>query len=151
MKLCSLFSLKDALINIHLPKDQFSLEEAKRRLLFDELLLLQLKFLIKKNDRKSIIFNERFKERKSYLKEFLNSIPFCLTKSQIKVLEEIKSDLKGSNPMSRLLQGDVGSGKTIVAIASLIYTVENGFQGALMVPTEVLAVQHFQNLVVPYN
>jgi len=143
----SLFSLKEALINIHLPKDQFSLEEAKKRLLFDELLLLQLKFLIKKNDRKSIVFNEKFKERKSYLKEFLNNIPFCLTKSQIKVLEEIKSDLKGSNPMSRLLQGDVGSGKTIVAIASLIYTVENGFQGALMVPTEVLAVQHFQNLV----
>ncbi len=143
----TLFSLKEALINIHLPKNQLCLEESKRRLLFDELLLLQLKFLIKKNKRKSIKFKETIRGEESLLKEFLDNIPFCLTKSQIKVLEEIKFDLKGPNPMSRLLQGDVGSGKTIVAIASLLYIVENGFQGAFMVPTEVLAVQHFQNLI----
>ena len=143
----SLFSINKALINIHLPKDQISLEESKRRILFDELLLLQLKFLIKKNRRKSIVLKDNIKQKKSYLKEFLMNIPFMLTKSQIKVLEEIKIDLKGSNPMSRLLQGDVGSGKTIVAIASLLYMVENGFQGAIMVPTEVLAVQHYQNLI----
>ncbi len=146
-----LFSIKEALINIHLPKNQSSLAEAKRRLLFDELLLLQLKFLIKKNNRKSIVLKENLCASKSYLKQFLNNIPFCLTKSQIKVLEEIKVDLKSCNPMSRLLQGDVGSGKTIVAIAALIFIVERGFQGALMVPTEVLAVQHFQNLLKNLN
>ena len=143
----SLLSIKDALINIHLPKNNFSLEEAKKRLLFDELLLLQLKFLIKKNNRKAIVLKENSHEKKSYLKEYLNNIPFSLTNSQIKVLEEIKVDLEGPNPMSRLLQGDVGSGKTVVAIASLLYIVEKGLQGALMVPTEVLAVQHYQNLV----
>tara|TARA_Y100001968_G_scaffold327408_1_gene372413 strand:+ start:11656 stop:14124 length:2469 start_codon:yes stop_codon:yes gene_type:complete len=143
----SLFSINEALINIHLPKDQFSLKESKKRLLFDELLLLQIKFLIKKNKRQSIVLRDHIKEKKSYLKQFLNNIPFCLTKSQIRVLEEIKVDLKGSSPMSRLLQGDVGSGKTIVAIASLLFIVENGFQGAIMVPTEVLAVQHYQNLI----
>ena len=147
MEALSLLSIKEALINIHLPKNQLYLEEAKRRLLFDELLLLQLKFLIKRNNRRAIVLKENPHEKKSYLKEFLNNIPFCLTNSQIKVLEEIKVDLEGSNPMSRLLQGDVGSGKTIVAIASLLYIVEKGFQGALMVPTEVLAVQHYQNLI----
>ncbi len=147
IKSLGLFSVKEALINIHLPKNQNSLDESKRRLLFDELLLLQIKFLIKKNDRKSIVLNEKVNKNKSYLKQFLSNIPFCLTNSQIKVLDEIKNDLQGSNPMSRLLQGDVGSGKTIVAIASLLYIVENGYQGALMVPTEVLAVQHYQNLI----
>jgi len=151
VKSLTLMSIKEALINIHLPKNNSSLEAAKSRLLFDELLLLQLKFLIKKNNRKSIVMKENLNERKSYLKQFMNNIPFCLTKSQIKVLEEIKLDLTSTNPMSRLLQGDVGSGKTIVAIASLIYIVENGFQGALMVPTEVLAVQHYQNLVKNLN
>ena len=143
----SLFPISEALINLHLPKDKISLDKSKRRILFDELLLLQLKFLIKKNKRQSIIIKNNLKTNKSYLENFLKNIPFCLTKSQIKVLEEIKVDLKSSNPMSRLLQGDVGSGKTIVAIASLLYIVENGFQGAIMVPTEVLAVQHYQNLI----
>ncbi len=147
IKALSLCSINEALINLHLPKDKSLLDLSKRRILFDELLLLQLKFLIKKNKRQSISIQNDFKKNKSYLEDFLKNIPFSLTKSQMKVLKEIKDDLKGSNPMSRLLQGDVGSGKTIVAIASLLYIVENGLQGAIMVPTEVLAVQHYQNLI----
>ncbi|MDC3234226.1 ATP-dependent DNA helicase RecG, partial [Prochlorococcus sp. AH-716-A06] len=80
-------------------------------------------------------------------KDFLNKVPFQLTKSQEKVLDEIKSDLSDLTPMSRLLQGDVGSGKTIIAIASLLIELEKDQQGALMVPTEVLASQHYKNLI----
>ncbi len=148
LKSLSLFSLKDSLINIHLPRSQSSLNEAKRRLLFDELLLLQLKFLQKRKNRELIVYRNKInKKEKSLLTDYLLKIPFELTLSQKKVLEEIKLDISNPNPMSRLLQGDVGSGKTIIAIASLLIIVERGFQGALMVPTEVLATQHYKNLV----
>ena len=143
----SLLTIKEALINIHLPANQLALEESKRRLLFDELFLLQLKFLIKKNKNKTNLISKTLNKKASYLKDFFQNLPFDLTESQRKVFEEIKDDLKGSTPMSRLLQGDVGSGKTIIAIASLLYIVEKGFQGALMVPTEVLAIQHYQILI----
>ena len=148
LKSLSLFSLKDSLINIHFPRSQSSLNEAKRRLLFDELLLLQLKFLQKRKNRELIVYRNKINEKeKSLLTDYLLKIPFELTLSQKKVLEEIKLDIANPSPMSRLLQGDVGSGKTIIAIASLLIIVERGFQGALMVPTEVLATQHYKNLV----
>ena len=143
----SLFSLSEALKNIHFPSSQISLIESKKRLLFDELLLLQIKFLLKKNKRNKLLVSSNFYLKRTLLDKYLNSLPFKLTKSQNNVLEEIKIDLSGQNPMSRLLQGDVGSGKTIIAIASLLYIVERGNQGAFMVPTEVLAEQHYQNLL----
>ena len=148
----SLLSISDSLINIHLPSSKVVLDEAKKRLVFDELLLLQLKFLLKRNNRKKIFLNKNNNHiNKSMLDYYFKQIPFKLTKSQIKVFNEIRIDLMGNNPMSRLLQGDVGSGKTIIAIASLVFIVERGFQGAIMVPTEVLAEQHYKNLIKSLN
>ena len=143
----SLLSISDSLINIHLPTSQNALVESKKRLVFDELYQLQLKFLLRKRKIKTKIVPKKFNRKKFLLEKFLNNLPFELTKSQIIVLNEIKQDLDCPNPMSRLLQGDVGSGKTIIAIASLLLVLEENLQGAFMVPTEVLAQQHYKNLI----
>ena len=142
----SLLSKSDSLINIHLPSNQQALIDSKKRLLFDELFLLQLKFLLRKRKAKNIV-TKKFLQKKFLLKDFLNAFPFKLTRSQEKVLNEIKQDLSSSTAMSRLLQGDVGSGKTIIAIASILIVLEKDLQGAIMVPTEVLAEQHYKNLL----
>ena len=143
----SLVSKSDSLINIHLPINQNALIESKKRLVFDELFLLQMKFLLRKRKNNKKLTIQKSIKKNFLLKDFLNKVPFQLTKSQEKVLDEIKSDLSGLTPMSRLLQGDVGSGKTIIAIASLLIELEKDQQGALMVPTEVLASQHYKNLI----
>ena len=143
----SLVSKSDSLINIHLPINQNSLIESKKRLVFDELFLLQIKFLLRKRKNNKKLTIQKSIKKNFLLKDFLNKVPFQLTKSQEKVLDEIKSDLSDLTPMSRLLQGDVGSGKTIIAIASLLIELEKDQQGALMVPTEVLASQHYKNLI----
>jgi len=147
----SLLSKGESLINIHLPPTQQALIESKKRLVFDELYLLQLKFLLRKRKRNKNIVAKNLPQKKSLLKEFLNTFPFELTNSQVKVLNEIKKDLSHPLPMSRLLQGDVGSGKTIIAIASLLIVIEKNLQGAFMVPTEVLAEQHYKNLLKYLN
>ena len=147
----SLLSKGESLINIHLPPTQQALIESKKRLVFDELYLLQLKFLLRKRKRNKNIVAKNFPQKKSLLKEFLNTFPFELTNAQVKVLNEIKKDLSHPLPMSRLLQGDVGSGKTIIAIASLLIVIEKNLQGAFMVPTEVLAEQHYKNLLKYLN
>ena len=143
----SLVSKSDSLINIHLPVNQNALIESKKRLVFDELFLLQMKFLLRKRKNNKKLTIQKSIKKNFLLKDFLNKVPFQLTKSQEKVLDEIKSDLSDLTPMSRLLQGDVGSGKTIIAIASLLIELEKDQQGALMVPTEVLASQHYKNLI----
>jgi len=143
----SLVSKSDSLINIHLPINQNALIESKKRLVFDELFLLQMKFLLRKRKNNKKLNIQKSIKKNFLLKDFLNKVPFQLTKSQEKVLDEIKSDLSDLTPMSRLLQGDVGSGKTIIAIASLLIELEKDHQGALMVPTEVLASQHYKNLI----
>ena len=143
----SLVSKSDSLINIHLPINQNALIESKKRLVFDELFLLQMKFLLRKRKNNKKLTIQKSIKNNFLLKDFLNKVPFQLTKSQEKVLDEIKSDLSDLTPMSRLLQGDVGSGKTIIAIASLLIELEKDQQGALMVPTEVLASQHYKNLI----
>ncbi len=147
----SLVSKSDSLINIHLPINQNALIESKKRLVFDELFLLQMKFLLRKRKNNKKLTIQKSIKKNFLLKDFLNKIPFQLTKSQEKVLDEIKSDLSDLTPMSRLLQGDVGSGKTIIAIASLLIELEKDQQGALMVPTEVLASQHYKNLIQYLN
>ncbi|KGF89716.1 MULTISPECIES: ATP-dependent DNA helicase RecG [Prochlorococcus] len=147
----SLLSKGESLINIHLPPTQEALIKSKKRLVFDELFLLQIKFLLRKKKANQNILAKELPQKKSLLKEFLNSFPFELTKSQVKVLEEIKNDLLTPVPMSRLLQGDVGSGKTIIAIASLLIVIEKNSQGAFMAPTEVLAEQHYKNLLKYLN
>ena len=106
-----------------------------------------MKFLLKKRKNNKKLTIQKSIKKNFLLKDFLNKVPFQLTKSQEKVLDEIKSDLSDLTPMSRLLQGDVGSGKTIIAIASLLIELEKDQQGALMVPTEVLASQHYKNLI----
>ncbi len=143
----SLVSKSDSLINIHLPINQNALIESKKRLVFDELFLLQMKFLLRKRKNNKKLTIQKSIKKNFLLKDFLNKVPFQLTKSQKKVLDEIKYDLSDLTPMSRLLQGDVGSGKTIIAIASLLIELEKEQQGALMVPTEVLAAQHYKNLI----
>ena len=143
----SLLSLSESLVNIHLPVSNEYLQLSKKRLVFDELLLLQLNFLIKRRNRNKKIVKSNNSFKKLLLDSFLEKLPFKLTDSQIKVLEEIKLDLNGINPMSRLLQGDVGSGKTIIAISSLLIMIEKGYQCAFMVPTEVLAEQHYKSII----
>ncbi len=147
LKSLSLVSKSDSLINIHLPINQNALIESKKRLVFDELFLLQMKFLLRKRKNNKKLSIQKSIKKNFLLKDFLNKVPFQLTKSQKKVLDEIKYDLSDLTPMSRLLQGDVGSGKTIIAIASLLIELEKDQQGAFMVPTEVLASQHYKNLI----
>jgi ATP-dependent DNA helicase RecG len=138
----NLISLDKALYNLHFPENKSLLSKARERLSFDELFYLQLFLALKRQkarERKGISF-----EIKSNLeKEFLSALPFDLTSSQKKVLSEIEQDMSESYPMNRLLQGDVGSGKTVVAVAAMLISVSNKFNVAFMVPTEVLAYQHY--------
>ena len=139
---------KQAIFDIHKPKDSESLRLAKRRLVFDEFFLFQLSILLRRyehrnRDAPSLSFSC---DQDDLVRKFISLLPFKLTKAQQRVLFEIKSDIELTQPMSRLIQGDVGSGKTVVATAALLYAVQAGWQGALMAPTEVLAYQHFTNL-----
>ncbi|MHC1683240.1 MAG: ATP-dependent DNA helicase RecG [Clostridiaceae bacterium] len=142
-KLCS---LDFAIRNIHLPKDSNCLKSAIRRLKFQELFTYSLKLLLLKNyineNKSGIAF--KISEELKTLKELL---PFELTGAQSNALREILLDQKKSAPMNRLLQGDVGSGKTIVAIVSLFNVVKNGYQGCIIAPTEILATQHYYEFV----
>ncbi len=144
----NLVNRSDAMIGIHRPRNKDNLQEARRRLVFDEFLLLQLGLLKRRLEMRSVsapvLINLNTSQGLSG--KFLNLLPFSLTTAQDRVLCQIKSDLAKSQPMSRLVQGDVGSGKTVVAIASLLEAVQAGWQGAFMAPTEVLAEQHYQTL-----
>ena len=141
----NLCDIKFAIKNIHFPKDYNSYKIAKERLIFDEFFLLQMALkLIKKNNiekSKGYIFN-KFSE----VGEFIEKLPFKLTKAQSNVINEIIEDFKSGKPMNRLIQGDVGSGKTIIATIALLIASLNGYQGAMMAPTEILANQHYSSL-----
>ena len=144
----SLPTINKALNDIHCPHDKASLSTARRRLVFDEFFVFQLSLLLRRN----IIRSHSSPplslsgNRNGLVGSFLNTLPFGLTNAQKRVLNEIESDLNKKEPMSRLVQGDVGSGKTVVAISALLTAVESGWQGAMMAPTEVLAEQHYKNL-----
>lgn len=131
--------------NIHFPETFESLKKSRERLVFEELLILQLGLLMIKENIKSneegIVFSERYEEEM-----FLESLPYTLTDAQKRAYCEIKSDMESSKVMNRLLQGDVGSGKTVLAVMSLLKAAANGYQGALMVPTEILAEQHYATI-----
>lgn len=138
-------SLRDALRSIHFPANPRELESARRRIIFDEFLILQLALGLLKNRRrreKGIAFITKGE----LVKRFIRSLPFSLTSSQIRVIQEIRGDMESASPMNRLLHGEVGSGKTLVAIASALIAIEAGWQVAIMVPTEILAEQHYLNL-----
>ncbi|MBI4846431.1 MAG: ATP-dependent DNA helicase RecG [Candidatus Omnitrophica bacterium] len=141
-----LISLKDALLNIHFPSSGHDYEQAKKRLIFDEFFLLQLALALKRKDIKHSLPGIAFDLSGDLLAKFKKLLPFKLTSSQEKVIAEIESDMASSKPMNRLLQGDVGSGKTIVSVWAIVICVQNGYQAALMAPTEILSRQHFLTL-----
>ncbi len=138
---------KLAFINIHFPESQELLAKARFRLKFEELFFIQLQLLLKKNLRKHKIKGMPFNQVGATFNTFFEKhLPFELTGAQKKVIKEIRNDLGSHAQMNRLLQGDVGSGKTIVALLSMLLAVDNGFQACLMAPTEILAQQHFNGL-----
>lgn len=142
-----LMDKKDAVEQIHFPNDMNSLERARFSLIFEELFLVQLK-LVRIREENSTHSALALKIKTDGLvQKFIESLPFELTGGQKKAVNEILNDLNSEKPMARLLQGDVGSGKTVVACIMLLAAVENGYQGALMAPTEILAQQHYNNLI----
>lgn len=142
-----LISKADALLNIHFPKSQELLAKAQFRLKFEELFFIQMQLLSKKVARKKKIKGHRFTEVGTHFNDFYNNhLPFNLTTAQKRVIKEIRNDMGSSAQMNRLLQGDVGSGKTIVALMCMLLAIDNGFQACLMAPTEILAQQHYNGL-----
>jgi ATP-dependent DNA helicase RecG len=140
-----LMDLETAICQIHFPDTQQSLEQARCRLSFDEFFLIQMGVLRQRRawrtqPGQAIAVNENL------LESFVRSLPFELTQAQQRVLREIVNDLRSAEPMNRLLQGDVGSGKTVVAVAAILLTVASGFQAVIMAPTEILAEQHYKNV-----
>ena len=142
---------KTALNIIHNPSTKEKLEEAQRRLKYEELFLFMTKINYLKLKNKNINNGLSKKFKKEDLTKFINTLPFTLTTDQNKVLEEILTDLSSGRRMNRLLQGDVGSGKTIISILALYANFLSGYQGALMVPTEILATQHYENIKELFN
>ncbi|WP_340112359.1 ATP-dependent DNA helicase RecG [Maribellus mangrovi] len=142
-----LMSLEDALTNIHKPENTILLKKARFRLKFEELFFIQLKILALKHNREQKFKGFRFENVgynfNTFYKDFL---PFSLTGAQKKVIKEIRKDVNRNLQMNRLLQGDVGSGKTLVALMTMLLALDNGYQSCLMAPTEILAQQHFQSV-----
>ncbi|TYA80996.1 ATP-dependent DNA helicase RecG, partial [Seonamhaeicola marinus] len=143
-----LISKSEALLNIHFPKNQELLAKAQLRLKFEELFFIQLQLIIKNLIHKTKIKGFTFNKVGTYFNTFFNNhLPFELTNAQKRVLKEIRADLGSNAQMNRLLQGDVGSGKTIVAFMCMLMAIDNGFQACLMAPTEILSVQHYNGLL----
>lgn len=137
----------DALKMIHFPKDQVALKAARNRLKFEELFFLQLRLLQIKRRRKNAIKGYHFEKIGDHFNQFYNEkLPFELTGAQKRVLKEIRRDLRLGIQMNRLLQGDVGSGKTMVGLMTMLMALDNGFQACLMAPTEILAQQHYNSI-----
>ena len=136
--------INEATKNIHFPEEFEDFKKARKRLVFEELLSTQLALLQLKNnnltDKKGIKFNQEI-----HMSDVINSLPFKLTKAQLRVLQEIDENMESDKSMNRLLQGDVGSGKTVVAIISAYKAVKSGYQAAILAPTAILATQHLTN------
>lgn len=142
----NLISRKKALLNIHFPKNTQILEQARKRMKFEELFAIQLKLVQNKQTRRDKSAGQIFKSTTLLTNFYKNHLPFDLTNAQKKVLREIHSDCNSGKQMNRLLQGDVGCGKTIVAFINMLMGIDNGVQTCLMAPTEILAQQHFASL-----
>lgn len=142
-----MMSLREAYLNIHFPADQESLRKAQFRLKFDEFFYIQLELLIRKILKTEKTEGKLIQKIGERFNNFYNRhLPFTLTNAQKKVLKEIRTDMGSGKQMNRLLQGDVGSGKTLVALMSMIMVLDNGYQACMMAPTEILAQQHFNTL-----
>ena len=146
MRQCGLVPLHFALRNIHFPKDMQSLEKARYRLKFEELFYLQLSLLKQKYIRSRNDQGIAMSRVGEAFNACYDALPFPLTGAQKRVIKEIREDLRSGHQMNRLLQGDVGSGKTMVAVLSALIAIGNGYQACIMAPTEVLAQQHYKNI-----
>ena len=142
----NLMPLADAVRQYHFPKDIVALNEARRRLAFDEFFMVQLGVLMKRRDWQESLPGEPIRTDPALLAEFQQTLPFDMTGAQKRAMYDILADIDKTKPMSRMVQGDVGSGKTVVAAAALLMAIGAGFQGALMAPTEILAEQHYRGL-----
>ncbi|WP_316769710.1 ATP-dependent DNA helicase RecG [Pedobacter frigiditerrae] len=143
-----LISRKDALINVHFPSNTTMLQHAERRLKFEELFFIQLQLLYNKQLRSLKFKGALFNTVGERVNTFYNTmLPFDLTGAQKRVIKEIRIDTQRGSQMNRLIQGDVGSGKTVVALMSMLLANDNGYQACMMAPTEILARQHYQSLV----
>lgn len=148
-----LWSYDDSLAEVHFPVSKERLVQAKKRLIFDEFFLFLCAMYLMK-EQTSVVSNHYPIKQAKETKDLLANLPYTLTNAQQRAYEEIRQDVQGKTIMNRLVQGDVGSGKTILAMLSLLDAVKSGYQGALMVPTEVLARQHYENaleLLEPYG
>lgn len=146
LKEYNLLSLKEAIEKIHFPSQLSDFEKARNRLAFEELLTMQLLLLTLKSKYKNIEEGIQF-AKNAHMSDVINELPFKLTKAQLRVLEEIDKDMESNKAMNRLLQGDVGSGKTIVAMIAAYKAVKSGYQMAMMAPTSILASQHMENFI----
>ncbi|MBL7036797.1 ATP-dependent DNA helicase RecG [Candidatus Microgenomates bacterium] len=146
LKKHNLVKVDKALLDIHFPKSEKDSERALKRLAFNELLFLHIDSITKKKKWQKTTPSYKIKAKVNEIEEFKKSLPFKLTKSQILVIDEILADFKKSYPMNRLLQGDVGSGKTVVAALASYLIFKNGYKTVFMAPTQILAKQHFNSL-----
>lgn len=138
-------SIHDAISKLHYPDNRDEIELCRQRMAFDELLAFQFLINKRKEQKTKIAKKHSYKNPAEKVKQFHSMLPFTLTDGQSNSVEQIFNDLQSRHPMSRLLQGDVGCGKTVVAIMSAVYVAENGLQTAFMAPTEILAEQHYRN------
>jgi ATP-dependent DNA helicase RecG len=143
-----LWDLQMALEQVHFPETFQHYESARRRLVFDELFYIQVRLaMIRSQYKRSVKGLSLPRLQNGFVSRFLENLPFELTGAQKRVFEEMQADMTHSEPMYRLLQGDVGSGKTMIALLALLMAVDNGYQGALMAPTEILAEQHYRTFI----
>lgn len=142
----NLMLYQQAVYNIHFPSTREKGKDARRRLIFEEFFFWELAMALRRRQVKIIDKNRKYQLRKNLLTAFKEKLPFDFTSAQKRVIREIFNDLMSPKPMNRLLQGDVGSGKTVVALAAILLVVENGYQAAVMAPTEILAEQHYLTL-----
>ncbi|NLK43434.1 MAG: ATP-dependent DNA helicase RecG [Tissierellia bacterium] len=145
IKKYNLMDIREAIYNIHFPESSLVLEKSKRRLSFQELLVLQMGLFILKNKNTSNKRGIKYKKIEE-VNNFIENLPFKLTNAQMKVINEIEMDMENDIQMNRLVQGDVGSGKTVVAVIAIFKAVKSGYQAVMMAPTEILATQHFESL-----
>ena len=141
-----LIGLSEAIRNYHFPDSTEKLNSAEQRFKFEELFYIELLVALRKQNYQTKLSGNKMSIRTNLVSNFLKTLPFELTKSQLKVLGEIKADLLSDKPMNRLLQGDVGSGKTVVSLIAMLIAIDNGYQAAIMAPTEILADQHAKNI-----
>ncbi|MEM9818418.1 MAG: ATP-dependent DNA helicase RecG, partial [Cyanobacteria bacterium P01_D01_bin.6] len=146
-----LVPLPVAIAHIHFPKDEDDLQAARHRLVFDEFFYLQLGLLRRRQERRQEATSVILPPTGALIDQFYANLPFDFTGAQQRVVNEILTDIQQPTPMNRLVQGDVGSGKTVVAVVAILAAIQAGYQAALMAPTEVLAEQHYRKLVGWFN